>query len=253
LRYLYKLVRVMKRLRSKNGCPWDHEQDHESLKPYLLEETYEVLEAIDNRDDEELSEELGDLLLQIVFHAQIAAERGKFTIDDVAKKIVKKLKRRHPHVFGKTKVRGSDEVLQNWEEIKKDEGKLSVLAGVPDHLPALLRARRVQEKAKRVGFDWDSVDGAFEKILEEVGELKDAASEMNKQKIEDEFGDILFSIVNISRFLGIDAEGALRKTINKFKKRFQYVESIAEKKGEKPLNQYSLNELDAMWDEAKNA
>ena len=150
MKEFYKLVQVMKRLRGKKGCPWDHEQDHESLRPYLLEETYEVLEAIDKQDDEEMSEELGDLLLQIVFHAQIAAERGKFTIDDVARKIVEKLERRHPHVFGKTKVSGSDEVLQNWEEIKKDEGKVSVLAGVPDHLPALLRARRVQEKAKRL-------------------------------------------------------------------------------------------------------
>jgi tetrapyrrole methylase family protein/MazG family protein len=243
----------MKRLRGENGCPWDHEQTHESLKPYLLEETYEVLEAIDKQDDEEMSEELGDLLLQIVFHAQIATEKGKFTIDDVARKIVEKLKRRHPHVFGKTKVKGSDEVLKNWEEIKKDEGKLSVLAGVPDHLPALLRARRVQEKAKRVGFDWDSIDGAFGKILEEVRELKDAAEEMNKQKIEDEFGDILFSIVNVSRFLGIDAESSLRKTINKFKQRFQHVERIAEMRGEKPLNDYSINELDELWEEAKDA
>ncbi len=249
---LYKLVRVMKRLRGENGCPWDHEQTHESLKPYLLEETYEVLEAIDIQDDGELAEELGDLLLQIVFHAQIASEKRTFTIDDVARKIVVKLKRRHPHVFGKTKVGGSDEVLKNWEQIKKDEGKLSVLAGVPEHLPALLKARRVQEKAKRVGFDWDSIDGAFEKILEEVKELKDAAAEMNKKKIEDEFGDILFSIVNISRFLGIDAESSLRKTINKFKKRFQYIESVVEKRGGEPLNNYSIHEMDELWEEAKD-
>jgi MazG family protein len=243
----------MKRLRGENGCPWDHEQTHESLKPYLLEETYEVLEAIDKQDDSELTEELGDLLLQIVFHAQIASENRKFDIDDVARKIVEKLKRRHPHVFGKTKVGGSEEVLKNWEEIKKDEGKLSVLAGVPEHLPALLKARRVQEKSKRVGFDWDNIDGAFKKILEEVNELKEAAAEMNKKRTEEEFGDILFSLVNVSRFLGIDAESSLRKTINKFKKRFQYIESAVKKMGDKQLNNYSIHELDELWEEAKDA
>lgn len=250
---LYKLVRVMKRLRGENGCPWDHEQTHETLKPYLLEETYEVLDAIDKQDDGELAEELGDLLLQIVFHAQIASENGKFDIDEVARKIVEKLKRRHPHVFGKTKVGGSEEVLKNWEEIKKEEGKRSVLEGVPEQLPALLKARRVQEKIKRVGFDWENIDGALEKILEEVKELKEAAAELNKMKIEDEFGDILFSMVNVSRFLGIDAESSLRKTINKVKKRFQYVESAVEKRGDKPLNDYSIHEMDELWEEAKDA
>ena len=156
-------------------------------------------------------------------------------------------------MFGNIKVGGSEEVLKNWEEIKKEEGKHSVLAGVPEHLPALLKARRVQEKVKRVGFDWENIDGALDKILEEVKELKEAASEMDKVKIEDEFGDILFSMVNVSRFLGIDAESSLRKTIKKVKKRFQYIESAVEKRGDKPLNDYSIHEMDKLWEEAKDA
>jgi MazG family protein len=220
---LYRLVDVMKRLRSPGGCPWDREQTHESLKPYLLEEAYEVLSAIDMHDDEELKEELGDLLLQIVFHAQLADEENRFSIDDVAESIVKKLIRRHPHVFSEVKVNGSEEVLQNWEKIKKDEGKKSALDGVPPTLPALLKARRVQEKAKRVGFDWDNAEGAFEKVVEEVNELKKAIVEGKKGSVEEELGDLLFSIVNVSRFLDVDAEDALRKTIHKFMVRFQYI------------------------------
>jgi len=249
---LYKLVEVMRRLRSVNGCPWDREQTHQSLKPYLLEETYEVLNALDSGDDEHFKEELGDLLLQIVFHTQLAAEEGRFTIDDVAQSIVDKLVRRHPHVFGDVKVGNSEEVLQNWEKIKKGEGKKSVLDGVPEHLPALLKARRVQEKAKRVGFDWDSVDGAFEKLVEEMRELKEVVSLGKAGGAEEEFGDILFSIVNISRFLGIDAEDSLRKTINKFMKRFHAIEERIRKKGDKPLEEYTLEELDALWEEVKN-
>jgi tetrapyrrole methylase family protein/MazG family protein len=249
---LYALVDVMKRLRMENGCPWDREQTHETLKPYLLEETYEVLHAIDIGEDEELKEELGDLLLQIVFHAQLASERGVFSIDDVARTIVKKLRRRHPHVFGDVQVNGSEDVLKNWEQIKKDEGKSSVLGGVPKTLPALLRARRVQEKAKRVGFDWDNVDGAFEKLMEEMKELRGAVQMKKQRLVEEEFGDLLFSLVNVSRFLNIDAEGSLRKTIDKFMERFRYIEERVEKDGKKPLGEYSLQELDSLWDEAKN-
>jgi tetrapyrrole methylase family protein/MazG family protein len=249
---LYELVEVMRRLRGKNGCPWDHEQSHESLKPYLVEETYEVLEAIDSNDNEELREELGDLLLQIVFHAQIASEEGRFTIDDVARGIVGKLKRRHPHVFGNTEVSGPDEVLRNWERIKKDEGKHSVLDGVPAVLPALLKARRVQEKVGRVGFDWDEQNGAIEKIHEEIDELKGAVEEGKNERIEEEFGDILFSLVNLSRFLKIDAEESLRKTIGKFSKRFRYIEEQVKKRGDRPIEDYTLDELDSLWEEAKN-
>jgi tetrapyrrole methylase family protein/MazG family protein len=249
---LYRLVEVMKRLRSEHGCPWDREQNHETLKPYLLEEAYEVLNAIDSKDDTHLMEELGDLLLQIVFHAQLAAEEGRFTIDDVARSIVNKLVRRHPHVFSDVKVKNAQEVLKNWEQIKKDEGKKSVLDGIPEHLPALLKARRVQEKAKRVGFDWDSVDGVVEKLVEEIKELIEAVGKGKVQDAEEEFGDILFSLVNISRFLGIDAEDSLRKTINKFMKRFYYIEEKVKKKGNKPLGDYTLKELDGLWEEAKN-
>jgi len=249
---LYELVEVMKRLRGENGCPWDIEQSHQSLKPYLLEETYEVLEAIDAGDDEKLKEELGDLLLQIVFHAQIASEQKRFTIDDVARSIVSKLRRRHPHVFGEVQVRDSDEVLENWERIKKGEGKRSVLEGVPEYLPALLKARRVQEKVRRVGFDWDSVDGPLNKVIEEIKELRNAIEKRNREEVEEEFGDILFSLVNVSRFLGIDAEEALRKSIRKFIHRFKSVEDRVSRRGKKPLESHSIEELDKLWEESKD-
>jgi len=252
LNNFYELVYVMKRLRSRNGCPWDHQQTHESLKPYLIEETYEVIESIDRNDDEELREELGDLLLQIVFHAQIAAEGGRFTIDDVAAGIVTKLKRRHPHVFGDIEVKDADEVLKNWEQIKKDEGKHSVLDGVPDVLPALLKARRVQEKVGRVGFDWEEHEGPLQKVQEEIEELKSAIHKGNTDHIEEEFGDILFSLVNLSRFLKIDAEESLRKTVGKFSRRFKYIEEQVKKRGDRPIEDYTLDELDSFWEEAKN-
>jgi len=249
---LYRLVDVMKRLRSPGGCPWDREQTHESLKPYLLEEAYEVLSAIDMQDDEEIKEELGDLLLQIVFHAQLADEENRFSIDDVAESIVKKLIRRHPHVFSEVKVNGSEEVLRNWEKIKKDEGKKSALDGVPPTLPALLKARRVQEKAKRVGFDWDNAQGAFEKVAEEVNELRKAIAEGKKGTVAEELGDLLFSIVNVSRFLDVDAEDALRKTINKFMARFRFIEEKIEKNGKKSIENHTLGELDLLWEKAKH-
>jgi tetrapyrrole methylase family protein/MazG family protein len=247
------LVDVMKRLRGKGGCPWDREQNHESLKPYLIEEAYEVLDAIDKNNDKALREELGDLLLQIVFHAQIAAEENRFTIEDVAAAIVEKLRRRHPHVFGEITVKDSDEVLRNWEEIKKGEGKESVLSGVPGGLPALLRARRVQEKAKRVGFDWDSIDGVMAKVNEEMRELKEASESGDRARVDEEFGDLLFSLVNFSRFLRVDAEDSLRKTIDKFSSRFQRMERLAREKGKSSLESCSLEEMDRLWEEAKDA
>ncbi|MFW6139660.1 MAG: nucleoside triphosphate pyrophosphohydrolase, partial [Spirochaetota bacterium] len=200
-----------------------------------------------------LCEELGDLLLQVIFHAQIASEENRFTIDDVAGQMVLKLKRRHPHVFGEVKVDTPEQVLENWEEIKMKEGKQSILEGVPPSLPSLLRARRVQEKAKRVGFDWEDTQGAYDKVVEEIGELKKAVDNNNREKIEEEFGDVLFSLVNVSRFLDVDAENALRKTINKFIHRFQSLEKTAKhKNNRKPLKDYTLKELDELWEDTKN-
>jgi len=246
-----ELIEVMKTLRSENGCPWDKEQNHISLKPYLIEEAYEVIDAIDKANDEELKEELGDLLLQIIFHAQIAAEEGRFNIYDVAATIVDKLKRRHPHVFGNAKVSGTDEVLSNWEIIKKSEGKESVLEGLPASLPALLKARRIQEKVSRVGFDWSDAKGAIEKLEEEIGELKRCIENGKQVEIEEEIGDILFSVVNVARLLKVDAEGALRKTIDKFISRFRYIESEIKKRGDRKIEEYSIEELDEMWEDSK--
>jgi len=246
-----ELIEVMKTLRSENGCPWDKEQNHISLKPYLIEEAYEVIDAIDKANDEELKEELGDLLLQIIFHAQIAAEEGRFNIYDVAANIVDKLKRRHPHVFGDAKVSGTDEVLSNWEIIKKSEGKESVLEGLPSSLPALLKARRIQEKVSRVGFDWSDAKGAIEKLEEEIGELKRCIENGKQVEIEEEIGDILFSVVNVARLLKVDAEGALRKTIDKFISRFRYIESEIKKRGDRKIEEYSIEELDEMWEDSK--
>jgi tetrapyrrole methylase family protein/MazG family protein len=246
-----ELVDVMEKLRSKNGCPWDREQSHESLKPYIIEETYEVLDAIDAGDDVELREELGDLLLQIVFHAQIASEQDRFTMNDVAASIVEKLKRRHPHVFGDVEVEDSRDVLRNWEEIKKQEGKDSVLEGVPDGLPALLKAQRIQEKVGRVGFDWEDIGGAFAKVHEEIDELDRAVKEGDREGMEDEFGDILFSLVNVARFLDINAEESLRQATKKVSSRFRYIERRIAEKGDRSIEEYSLEELDDLWDEAK--
>jgi tetrapyrrole methylase family protein/MazG family protein len=241
----------MNKLRSVDGCPWDREQSHESLKPYIIEETYEVLEAVDRGDDDDLREELGDLLLQIVFHAQIAAEEKRFTIDDVAATIVKKLKRRHPHVFGDVQVDNAHEVLKNWEEIKKSEGKSSVLDGVPGALPALLKARRVQEKVSRVGFDWEEGENVLLKVHEELEELRSALRGDSDERVAEEFGDLLFSLVNLSRFIDVDAEESLRLTVDKFSRRFRYIEKRIAEKGDRNVEEYSLEELDALWEESK--
>lgn len=249
------LVQIMARLRAPGGCPWDREQNHQTLKRYLLEETYEVLEALDEEDVYKLCEELGDLLLQIVFHAQIASENRHFGINDVISGICEKLVRRHPHVFGTAIARDSSEVKVKWEQIKarekKQEGpRTSILEGLPRSLPALIRAFRLQEKAARVGFDWPDCRGAFEKTREELLELETAIASRDQKMVEGEAGDLLFSAVNLARLLGVDPEVALSGTNAKFTKRFAYIEEAARTAG-KELLQCTLEELDAWWEEAK--
>ncbi|MDH4185142.1 MAG: nucleoside triphosphate pyrophosphohydrolase [Nitrospinota bacterium] len=250
-----KLVQIMARLRAPDGCPWDREQTHKSLKPYLIEEVYETLEALDSGDDAEFRAELGDLLLQVVFHAQLAAEEGRFNIDDVAEGICQKLVRRHPHVFGETQADTSEQVLVNWEKIKKEEKagkeKNSALDGVPTSMPALLRAQRLQSKARSVGFDWDSADGAFEKLDEEMAEFRAAFVAMDPKRLEDEMGDLFFTLVNVSRLLKINPEEALTGSITKFITRFRHVESQVAKSGQE-LNKVGLEEMDRLWEEAKS-
>jgi len=237
-------------LRGDDGCPWDREQTHESLRPYLLEETYEVLDKIDSGQWEQLPDELGDVLLQIVFHAQIGKELGTFDIDDVARKINEKLIRRHPHIFGDAEARTAEEVKHRWEEIKLNEGNKSVLDGVPASQPALNRAFRVQEKAAGVGFEWTDIKGVWEKLGEELDELRVASESGDKQKIENEIGDLLFTVVNLARFLGVNPEDALRGTIMKFVRRFRFVESEMSKAG-MTMNQKNLEVMDGFWEKAK--
>jgi tetrapyrrole methylase family protein/MazG family protein len=248
-----RLVGIMRRLRSPGGCPWDAEQTHDSLKRYLLEECYEVIEAIDNRDDRLLQEELGDLMLQPLFHSAIAEERGSFNINDVIETICAKLVRRHPHVFGDQIIADSEAQVANWEKIKKEEKgeeRRSALSGVPPHLPALLRAQKVSEKAARVGFDWEHVDQVFAKVIEELHEFEESMASGNQEEMESELGDLLFAIVNLGRFLTLDPEDALRKTIERFSKRFSHIEDTLHAKG-CSLPETSLDEMEALWQEAK--
>ena len=251
-----ELVEVMARLRAPNGCPWDREQTHATLKPYLLEETYEALEAIDIGDDDELCKELGDVLLQVVFHAQIAAEENRFGIEEVARAIVDKLIRRHPHVFADVEVDGSEQVLQNWEQIKKQERQElgdatpSLLDGIPKQLPALMRAQRMQARVSRQGFDWDKIAGPLDKVEEEFAELRQAWASGETPAIEDEFGDLLFALVNTGRFLNVDSEQALRQSTDKFERRFRALEEAVRTSG-KEISALSLQELDTIWDEIK--
>jgi tetrapyrrole methylase family protein/MazG family protein len=270
-----KLIELMAALRAPNGCPWDRKQTHESLKPYLLEETYELLETIDQGDHTKLREELGDVLLQVIFHAQIAAESGAFTTEDVIDTLAAKLIRRHPHVFGngqrRDAITNSQQVLHQWEEIKRSEREAvgspqSALDGVPKTLPALLRAFQTQARAARVGFDWPESDAGLSqilgKILEEIGELLDALAQGRPQAnsahdrptgpepIEAELGDILFSIVNLARFLKVNPEEALRRATNRFTDRFHLVEAQAAEQG-RALPDMTLAEMDTFWDEAK--
>ena len=249
------LVKIMARLRGEGGCPWDREQTPETIKPYLIEETYEVLEAIDEQDPEKLKEELGDLMLQVVFHARMAEETGAFAIGDVLAAINDKLIRRHPHVFGDRKAETAQEVLFNWEQIKQTErrpekGQASLLDGVPREMPALLRAHRLQEKASRVGFDWKEAQEVFRKVEEELAELRAAMEGQAEDRVEAELGDLLFALVNLSRFLAVNPEEALRKTIARFIARFRYIEEELARRG-RSLRQATLEEMDALWAEAK--
>lgn len=245
-----KLVGIMARLRGPGGCPWDREQTYKDIATHTLEEVHETLDAIDRNDFDGLKEELGDLLLQIVFYAQIAKDDNKFTIDDVVDAISKKLIHRHPHVFGEKKVKGSKEVIERWEKLKLQEGKKSVLGGVPKALPALLKAYRLGEKASRVGFDWEDSEGILSKLEEEARELHEARQGEDESHVECEYGDLLFTLANIGRFLGIDPEGALRKATERFIKRFQLMEKEISK-NKKDMQELSVKEWDELWEKAK--
>ncbi len=248
------LLEIMAILRAPGGCPWDAEQTHESIKSNFIEETYEVIEAINQQNRELLLEELGDVLLQVVFHAEMEKEKGNFTFDDVADGICKKLIERHPHVFGDVKVSGTDEVLSNWDDIKRkskaQKTQGSSMLKVPKELPALMRAQKIQSKAKKAGFDWDDMSGAITALESEIGELKEAIGAKNQNEIMDEFGDVLFSCVNVARFIDVDSEEALTRSNEKFISRYLVVEKLAEERGIN-MKETSIDELDKLWDEAK--
>jgi tetrapyrrole methylase family protein/MazG family protein/ATP diphosphatase len=253
---LTRLVAVMRRLLEPDGCPWDREQTFESLRKYALEEACEVIDAIDSGDRKALREELGDLLLQVVFQAELGRREGSFGIDDVVSGIVEKLVHRHPHVFGDMDAKDADEVLRNWEKLKAIEKKgRGLLGGVPRSLPALTRAQRIGEKVSRVGFDWADQAGSRAKVHEELGELDAAIATGDEKAIEEEMGDVLFALVNLSRHVKVDAEGALRRTIDKFTRRFAHVEKrVAEEQGgwgETGNQNLPLAVLDGYWEEAK--
>jgi len=251
-----RLVEVVATLRSPEGCPWDREQDHASLRHYLLEEVYEVLEAADTGADEKLYGELGDVLLMVIMYAQIAAEQNSFDISDVITRITDKLIYRHPHVFGDVQVADADEVVRNWEQLKQQEAdtepRLSALDGVPQALPALQQAQQLQEKAARVGFDWDSIEGPWRKLFEEIKELQEAADSGTEKAVAHELGDLLITVVNLARFLGVCAEDALRVGNRRFEQRFRQVEQQAAATGRK-LSEMTLEELDELWEQAKIA
>ena len=253
------LVALMARLRGPDGCPWDREQDARSLRTYLLEEAYEVLDAIEADDPQALQDELGDLLLQVIFHAQIAREQGRFSIDDVLTRLHEKLVRRHPHVFGAVKVENAEQVVTNWEGLKAAErqahieaphGDNSVLAGVSRSLPAALEAYQLTRRAAQVGFDWERLEDVLAKLDEEVAELRTAVAVENRDRLEDEVGDLLFVAVNVARTLGVDPEVALRRTNRKFVERFRAIEQELAKQG-KRVEDASLEEMDALWERSK--
>lgn len=241
------LLQVMDRLLAPDGCPWDREQSHESLVRYLVEESYEVIEAINSQDMNKLREELGDLLLQVVFHAALAKREGHFDFAAVAQTVASKMIGRHPHVFADMDLKTSNDVMDNWEDFKKKEGKKSLLEGIPVSMPALMRAVLMQEKAARVGFDWPSVDGALDKLREEVEEFCQANS---SEKMREEMGDIFFALVNVARLKDIEPEQALQACNDKFARRFNYIEEQVKKSG-REIKKMSLEELDLIWDEAK--
>lgn len=257
-----RLAEIMEALLSPEGCPWDRKQTHQSLRPYVVEEAHEVVDAIDDGDDEELASELGDLGLQIVFHAALARRRGAFDLDGVYQRICDKLIRRHPHVFGDVNADDADTVLRNWEAIKREERAAkgtaekppSALDGVPRSLSALHRAARLQEKARRVNFDWKEIAPVFEKVREEITELESEAdnSQRDQEKVTAEFGDLLFALVNLARFLEVDAELALNSANSKFTRRFHFIEAQLQAKGKRPA-ECTLEELDALWNAAKES
>ncbi len=249
-----ELVQIFERLRAPGGCPWDAEQDHKSIARCIIEEAYELYDAILLEDKEHMKEELGDVLLQVIFHSIIARDHDEFILTDVIGCLAEKLIARHPHVFGEVCIDTSEEVRQNWERLKKTEkGKLhreSILDGIPESLPSILAARKIQSTVSRVGFDWTDPKGVMEKIKEEMGELSEALCSQDASSMEDEIGDLLFSVVNLSRQCGVDPESALRRTNRKFRKRFRAIEQAARNRGIE-LEQMTLEEMDRIWEEAK--
>lgn len=262
-----RLVKLQARLRAPNGCPWDVEQTHLTLRTYLIEEAYEVLEALESRDDAKFAEELGDLLLQVVFHAQIATEQGRFTAADVVREIHQKMMRRHPHVFGEKRAKDAAEVLKNWEQIKVEERRAkngqdsdsslgsqetsgSLLDGIPHTLPAVMQGFQLTRRASRIGFDWDNVEGVVDKLQEELAELRHAHLERSSERVEEELGDVLFAAVNLARFLKVDPEIALKRTNAKFSARFREMERLARESG-RLLADVRRDEMEAFWDHAK--
>ncbi len=251
---LSELAALMDRLRDENGCPWDMKQTHESLKPYLVEETYEVVEAIESGNPQFLKEELGDLLFQIVFHSRLAKERGEFTLEDVVQGVTEKMVRRHPHVFAGSQAEDAEDaadVLQKWEQIKSAEKKRdSILDGIPKTLPTLIRAKRLQERAARVGFDWPHTEDVWKKVEEEWHELQDARHNRDVHGVEEEMGDVMIALVNLGRFINVDADEALKKSIKKFIYRFGEIEKEFARQG-KDITTATLDEMEAIWQRAK--
>lgn len=263
-----RLVKLQARLRAPNGCPWDVEQTHLTLRTYLIEEAYEVLEALESGDDAKFAEELGDLLLQVVFHAQIASEEGRFTAADVVREIHQKMVRRHPHVFGEKRAKNASEVLKNWEQIKAEERRAkdaeqgigrsgesekspaSLLDGIPHTLPAVMQGFQLTRRASRIGFDWENVDGVIAKLHEELAELQEAQTAGSRERVEEEIGDVLFAAVNLARFLKVDPEIALKHCNGKFTLRFRQMERVARESG-RTLADVPREELESLWDQAK--
>lgn len=241
-----ELVRIL-----RSECPWDKKQTNKSIAHLTIEESYEIMDAIDNNDDKELAKELGDVLLHVLLHSVIAEQRGAFDIKNVITEVHKKMIHRHPHIFGDTVVNSESDVVKNWELLKKKEGKLSALEGVPRGLPALLKAERIQHKAGKVGFDWENKSDVWDKVFEEITELKETFESQDIQRKREEFGDLMFSLVNVARHENIVPEEALHFTNNKFIYRFQYIEQKAKESG-KSLEDMTLEEMDRLWDEAKN-
>ncbi len=248
-----ELVNIASKLRGPNGCPWDKEQTRESLRPFLVEEFYELIDAMDTNDPEGIKEEFGDLLFQIVLQSQLSKEEGQFDINDIIRGIAHKMVSRHPHVFGDKDLKTSDDVKVWWAEHKKNEGKnyASAIDGVPKSLPALLRASRIQKKATEVGFDWERIEDVFAKLDEEIKELKEALDKKNHREIEEELGDIFFVLVRVANFINVNPEDALRKTMNKFSQRFKYMEKESLEQGRR-LADMTLAEMDVLWNQAKN-